>query len=107
MKSPFLHGDRNEKSPDQEEYDLVPVFCCNPSKGKRIIGRSDVAGMGIASVSHQHAIQTVLAAIDFASQDIPSMSERRMSKKRIGPSTRPVFCLERFKFNINPGFFSI
>ncbi len=27
-----------------------------PSKGKRIIGRSEVAGMGIASVSHQHAI---------------------------------------------------
>jgi len=56
-----------------------------PSKGKRIIGRSDVAGMGIASVSHQHAIKTVLAAIYLASQDIPSRYERRISKKRRGP----------------------
>jgi len=50
--------------------------------------------MGIASVSHQHAIQTVLAAIDLAFQDIPSMSDKRISKKRIGPSARPAFCLE-------------
>jgi len=46
----------------------------------------------------------VLAAIDLASQDIPSMSERRIRRKRRGPSARPAFFLERFKFDISPGF---
>jgi hypothetical protein len=46
-----------------------------PIRGKRIIGSSDVAGIGIASVSHQHAIQAVLATIDLASHDKPSIIE--------------------------------
>jgi hypothetical protein len=50
--------------------------------------------MGIALVSHQHSINIVLAAIDLTSQDIPSMSEKRISKKRIEPSAKPAFCLE-------------
>jgi len=78
-----------------------------PRSGKRIIGRSEVAGIGIASVSHQQAIHAVLAAIDLASHDIPSTSERRINKKRRGPSAKPAFCLEIFKFNITHGFFNI
>lgn len=75
-----------------------------PIKGKRIIGRSEVAGMGIASVNHQHAIHAVLAAIDLASQGIPSMSERRMNKKSTGPSTRPAFRLDIIGSLVNESF---
>jgi hypothetical protein len=65
-----------------------------PSSGKRIIGRREVAGIGTTSVSHQHAIHTVLAAMDFASHDSPYKSEKIINKNMRGPSTRPTFCLE-------------
>src|SRR3989304_4144463 len=70
-----------------------------PSKGKRIIGSREVAGIGIASVSHQHAIQAVPAATDLASHESPFISERRMREKRRGPRTRPAFCLEIIRIN--------
>ena len=63
-----------------------------PVSGKRTIGNSEVAGIGIASDIHQTATHAVTAAAAFPSGASPAgVGERKSSAKRTGPRTKPAF----------------
>src|SRR5690625_6523260 len=83
-----------------------------PVNGNNTIGSKAVAGIGIASVIHQIAIQAVVAA---AARPGPSKVGRtgntRGTKKAMGPSHRPMDLMtvlaegrERFTSMHQPGF---
>lgn len=72
-------------------YGAAAVFASEICKrGKNATGRRDVAGMGMASVIHQVAMRSAMAAIFWASGVIPAGvgTMKRMAKMR-GPRKRP------------------
>ena len=63
-----------------------------PVTGSRKIGSSDVAGIGMASVIHHVATQSVVASTARASTLRPSGAKNsRVSVNRVGPRYRPTF----------------
>ena len=65
----------------------IPV---TPRTGKRTSGRSAVAGIGTASVTHQTAMSSPTAAVRHAAGAIPSgTGSRRKARNRTGPPRRP------------------
>src|SRR5699024_6567018 len=75
-------------------YDDVVAPMSNPFvNGNRIIGSREVAGIGIASVIHQMAIQIVLASTAWPSEDRPSGEKNINVKiKNNGPAISPINC---------------
>ena len=71
---------------------VAPVALTTPVIGKRTIGRRLVAGIGIASVTHQAAIQRVLASAAFADEGIWNGENKRLPVNSAGPRTNPICC---------------
>lgn len=67
-----------------------------PQRGKRTSGSREVAGIGIASVIHQIAIQIAEAAVKVTS-GFPGWRSKnnRTNAKRAGPRNSPIRCLDQ------------
>ena len=62
-----------------------------PSDGTSARGSSDVAPNGTASLTHQTAIQSAIAPIRCALGGAPATGTSTATRKRVGPSSRPIF----------------
>jgi len=71
-----------------------------PSSGKQTRGNNAVTAIGNASVAHQIAINTPIAATLYASGDNPSgVGKKEIIKAILGPKKRPIFwCNSGFLF---------
>jgi hypothetical protein len=73
---------------------VVSLIDTAPVIGKIMIGRRDVAGMGIASVIHHMAIQVVPASTARPSAERPEGRKKiRINTNSNGPRTNPTSCL--------------
>lgn len=77
-------------------YPKTVSFILNPPvNGNKIIGRSDVAAIGKASVVHQMAIHIVEAAIASPLCDrFSGVVKKYKIIKRSGPKNSPIFFLD-------------
>ncbi len=66
-----------------------PIAC---SSGKTVTGKSAVADMGMASVTHHMAIQAVRANTFCAAGSRPSKGMRPITRKARGPAIRASIC---------------
>jgi hypothetical protein len=69
---------------------VAAVTSTTPVRGKRAIGRRLVAGIGSTSVTHQAALQSVLASAAFADEEMANGGNRRKPVNSAGPRTKPI-----------------
>lgn len=66
------------------------VISTTPVRRKSTTGRRLVAGIGIASVIHQAAIQCVLGNAAFADGEMSNVGKRRKPVNSDGPRINPI-----------------